>query len=220
MKKIIVLVLFMFIFGSCEKKQIKQNESYKTENDIIENNNTMQIIESEDSGKNILLEWDDTIYDDKATIEFSLCNNDEEVFCLYHNIRKIPNINLENYLEIQYWCKKTINDLDVTWNYENGAILNLATESEKYKTKRGIKVGDPLSKVKELYAKDSDVYNWNYENDSFEKESNINNNLFSLYCSEEGCSIDAANLIDEEIMTIIFYAKEDNIYKIEILCGN
>ena len=163
-------------------------------------------------------QWDDSAYDDKVTMEFSLYTEENQNFCLYHNIRKIEGINLDNYTEINSWSKKNVNDLNIIWNYRNGAILSLSTESNIYMTKRGVKVGDPLSKVMDLYQQDSDVFVWNYDTNSFDEIDMKEDDLFSLYYAEEGITIDAANYIDEEIMTIIFYATDGLISKIEIKC--
>ncbi len=218
MKKNIIFLLIMILLISCEKKQSKKIDVYEdinsSENNQYEKQDTLSVDLQE---KEIYPQWDDSAYDDKVTIEFSL-STEEQNFCLYHNIRKIEGINLNNYSEINSWCKKRINDLNVIWNYRNGAILSLETESNIYKTKRGVKVGDSLSKVMDLYKQDSDVFVWNYDTNSFDEIDLKENDIFSLYYSNEGISIDAANFIDEEIMTIIYYATDDLITKIEIKC--
>lgn len=221
MKRNIILLIALILLLSCEKKQSKNIDVYENVNSEEKNRNALQEVKPiEVQKKEMYPQWDDSAYDDKVTIEFSLFTEEKQNFCLYHNIRKIEGINLDSYTEINSWCKKNIDDLTVVWNYKNGAILSLETESNKYTTKRGIRVGVPLSMVMDLYEQDSDVFSWNYDNNSFDEIDLKEDGLFSLYSSEEGISIDAANFIDEEIMTLIFYATDGVITKIEIKCGS
>lgn len=228
MKKSLIVLIFLALV-SCKGKTIEQQ---KKENNRTDGNGTENYIlvaetdieqklnELGDSQKDIInYDWDDSTYNDKATVEFSLCGNEIE-YCLYHNIRKINGLNLDNYTEIGNWCKKVMDDITVTWNYENGAIVNIETESEKYETTRGAKVGDSLSIVMDLYKNDSDIFKWNNENSSYEKEDNKENDFLKLYYGDEGIMITATNYIDEEIMYIKFYAEDGKVNKIEIKCGS
>ena len=219
MKKNYILLITLFLLISCDKKQSTNIDVYENVKSEEKNQDVLQEEKSIDvQEKEMYQQWDDSAYDDKVTMEFSLYTEENQNFCLYHNIRKIEGINLDNYTEINSWSKKNVNDLNIIWNYRNGAILSLSTESNIYMTKRGVKVGDPLSKVMDLYQQDSDVFVWNYDTNSFDEIDMKEDDLFSLYYAEEGITIDAANYIDEEIMTIIFYATDGLISKIEIKC--
>ena len=219
MKKNYILLITLFLLISCDKKQSTNIDVYENVKSEEKNQDVLQEEKSiELQEKEMYQQWDDSAYDDKVTMEFSLYTEENQNFCLYHNIRKIEGINLDNYTEINSWSKKNVNDLNIIWNYRNGAILSLSTESNIYMTKRGVKVGDPLSKVMDLYQQDSDVFVWNYDTNSFDEIDMKEDDLFSLYYAEEGITIDAANYIDEEIMTIIFYATDGLISKIEIKC--
>lgn len=219
MKRNFILLITLFLLISCEKKQSTNIDVYENVKSEEKNQDVLQEEKSIDvQEKEMYQQWDDSAYDDKVTMEFSLYTEENQNFCLYHNIRKIEGINLDNYTEINSWSKKNVNDLNIIWNYRNGAILSLSTESNIYMTKRGVKVGDPLSKVMDLYQQDSDVFVWNYDTNSFDEIDMKEDDLFSLYYAKEGITIDATNYIDEEIMTIIFYATDGLISKIEIKC--
>ncbi len=122
--------------------------------------------------------------------------------------------------QIARWHKQVKNELSIIWNYRNGAILIMETESSRYSTKRGIKVGDSLEEIISAYEKDCDIY----EYDSLNKKYNIvkqdEKNRFVLHKSENSISIDAANMIEEEMMEISFDLKDNSITKISILCGD
>lgn len=219
MKKNYILLITLFLLISCDKKQSTNIDVYENVKSEEKNQDVLQEEKSIDvQEKEMYQQWDDSAYDDKVTMEFSLYTEENQNFCLYHNIRKIEGIDLDNYTEINSWSKKNVNDLNIIWNYRNGAILSLSTESNIYMTKRGVKVGDPLSKVMDLYQQESDVFVWNYDTNSFDEIDMKEDDLFSLYYAKEGITIDATNYIDEEIMTIIFYATDGLISKIEIKC--
>jgi len=232
-KHYFILLLFAMSFLSCTKKNIKETD----ENSFIEHRNEIDSSQdnftflTNDDQENIskiseskenenYFDWDDSVYDDNVTIEFSLHNKENQDFCLYHNIKKIKAINLNNYIENGNWCTKSINDINITWNYENGAILCMESSSCNYETKRGVKVGDSLSKVMDLYGPDSDISSWDISSNSFIPVDNKDNNRFMLFYANEGVSLNAGNVIDEEMMTILFYANEGFITKIEIKAGN
>ena len=226
MKKILYVLFIALLICSCKKNK----EELSTARSKIENSESKEIqsVGTEISEQNQIeqnepqiVDFDDSKYNDNTTIEFALRNsNTDAVFCLYHNIRKINEINLENYISIGNWCKKTMNDITVTWNYENGAILGLETESDIYETRRGAKIGDSISKVMSLYEDDSDVYKWDYDTKSYYEINNREENKFTLLYANEGISLNAGNYIDEEMMTILFYCVDGKVNKIEIKSGN
>ena len=232
-KHYLILLLFVMFFLSCSKKQGNEID----DNNFIKNRNEIEIVQddftflADNDQKNInklseskedekCFDWDDSVYDDNVTLEFSMHNKENQNFCLYHNIKKIESINLNNYIENGNWCTKFINDMNITWNYENGAILCMETSSCNYETKRGVKVGDLLSNVMDLYGPDSDISSWDTSSNSFISVDNKDNNLFMLFYANDGVSLNAGNIIDEEMMTILFYANEGVITKIEIKSGN
>ncbi|MCQ2594612.1 MAG: hypothetical protein MJ196_05055 [Treponemataceae bacterium] len=77
-----------------------------------------------------------------------------------------------------------------------------------------------LEEIISAYEKDCDIY----EYDSLNKKYNIvkqdEKNRFVLHKSENSISIDAANMIEEEMMEISFDLKDNSITKISILCGD
>lgn len=150
------------------------------------------------------LNWDDSIYNNKDTVEFCLTTEDGKKFCLYHNIRKIEGFDSSDYKVfkdwstthvIRKWCEKSENDLYIRWNYTNGVIVHIETESPLYSTKRGIKVGDSINDIIEAYKE------------------------YSLYRSNKAISLNFANMIDEEIMILGFWIENDIVTKIEITIG-
>lgn len=225
------IVLFLFI--SCEKKETKEINKYIEEITIDDHAVESFISEYQTDdlqnfvfenvfvtdAESIIYDWDETLYDDKATVEFCLNDIEGRNFCLYHNIRKINNWdirNSENYSE--EWRIKDKEGLSIIWNYENGAILIMETESPKYSTKRGIRVGDSISKVIDAYENDSNIYEYNNELKNYETISKKENSIFGLYKLPVGISLNSGNFIDEEMMTILFYANGDIIEKIKITC--
>ena len=152
----------------------------------------------------INVNWDDSAYNDKDTVEFCLTTEDGKQFCLYHNVRKVAGFDSSVYTtfkdwstpqNIRKWCEKTENDLYIRWNYTNGAILHMETESPLYSTKRGIKVGDSINDVIEAYKE------------------------YNLYRSDKAISLNLANMIAEEIMILGFWLENDIVIKIEITIG-
>ena len=152
----------------------------------------------------INVNWDDSAYNDKDTVEFCLTIEDGKQFCLYHNVRKVAGFDSSVYTtfkdwstaqNIRKWCEKIENDLYIRWNYTNGAILHMETESPLYTTKRGIKVGDSINDVIEAYKE------------------------YKLYRSDKAISLNLANMIAEEIMILGFWLENDIVIKIEITIG-
>lgn len=171
---------------------------------------------------------DDSKYDDKTTIEFCL-ETDTKRFCLYHNINNIKGIDTEKCevvkdwstdKVIRKWLKLAYNELSVTWNYSNGAIVFLETMSPIWRTKRGIKVGDPINKVKEVYGNDSNLAFFDYKSKKYNYEPTQKGKLFLLMESDDGFSLNAGNFLEEEMMTILFHNVDGKISKIEVLIGH
>ena len=172
---------------------------------------------------------DDSAYDDPSTLEFCLNNGKGINLCIYHNIRKQKGINFEDYEvyaewnltnKIMRWVKQNLDGLSVIWDYRNGAILKMETESSKWATKRGIKVGDPISKAYDAYVADATLYRWDPKAKKSVKISENPNCLYMLKQADEGILVYVANLIDEEVMNIRFTQKDGIITKIEIFFDN
>ena len=118
------------------------------------------------------LNADDSQFNDSVTLEFCLQDSKKNNYCLYHNVRKIKNFNYDNFEIFKEWTIKTEkirwdkqenSDLSVTWNHKNGAILFLETSSPDYSTKRGVRVGDPISKFKQVYGDDKNLSVFDYK---------------------------------------------------------
>ena len=187
----------------------------KTNPDL--NTSQLEIIPNVDS--------DDSEYDDPRTLEFCFQDNKGRTLCLYHNIRKQKNIDFEDYevyaewalkKETIRWVKQEINEVSVIWNYSNGALLKMETTSSNWKTKRGIKVGDPISKVIDNYSPDSKVTYYNFETKERSVISEKKDPLLFLSEDNEGVLVYVANLVAEELMNIRFTQKDGIITKIEI----
>ncbi len=227
MRKIICSVfLFGFILlliSSCDKK----NEVFEKENVIGEmslseqnsNNEILGVITKEKAGIILEYDWDETPYNDNATVEFCLNDLEGRYFCLYHNIRKVPDWNSDDFeIYSEHWRKQNINNLSIIWNYRNGAILIMETENPAYSTKRGISVGDSILKVLNAYKENSKVFEWDVDEDKFIVTSEAEECLFWLYLDDDYISINAGNLIDEEMMTTRFYINNGYVEKISISC--
>ena len=172
---------------------------------------------------------DDSAYDDHRTLEFCFKDDKGRCLCLYHNIRKQKEIDFEDYevfkdwsteTNIRKWVKQEIDGLSVIWNYMNGAILIMETESSNWFTGRGIRVGDPISKAYDAYVSDATLYKWDSVAKKSVKISSNPNCLYFLRQSDEGIIVYIANLIDEEMMNIRFSQKDGIITKIEIFFSN
>ena len=172
---------------------------------------------------------DDSAYDDPRTLEFCFKHDNGRCLCLYHNIRKQKEIDFEDYevfkdwsteTNIRKWVKQEIDGLSVIWNYMNGTILIMETESPNWSTKRGIKVGDSISKAYEIYAPDADIYELNEDKTAFVNRYDNKNNLYILKLHDTRIYIYIANLLEEEIMNINFHHKDGIITKIEVFFSN
>lgn len=210
MKKLItILIILLVVTGVFAMgKSTKVQESQIKETNLTPNEN-----------------WDDSAYDDPRTLEFNLKNDKGINLCIYHNIRKQKGIDFEDYevyadwstdTKIRKWVKQEIDGLSVIWNYADGVILKMETESSNWSTKRGIKVGDTISKVIELYASDATVSYYNFETGEGYVISEKEKPLLFLREDNEGILVYVANLVAEEMMNIRFTQKDGIITKIEI----
>lgn len=143
-------------------------------------------------------------YNDSATIEFSLQNSNGVTYCLYQNVNTIKGFDSKDFDVVAQWnftrwLRKESNDFSVTWNEKNGAIVILKTNNQSYKTKRGIKVGDSISKLYEIY-KDCSLWQQKYDNKVI-------------------VGFNKANMQEEEMMTLAFWTEKGFITNIEIVVG-
>lgn len=171
------------------------------------------------------INWDDSDYDDARTLEFCLQDDKGRNLCLYHNIRKQKGIDFEDYevfadwsteKAIRKWVKQEIDGVSVIWSYSEGSVLKMETESPNWETKRGIKVGDSISKVKDLYSPDASVSYINFETGEKLDISKKTNPLLFLREDKEGILLYVANLFAEEMMYIRFTQKDGIITKIQV----
>ena len=210
MKKLItILIILLVVTGVFAMgKSTKVQESQIKETNLTPNEN-----------------WDDSAYDDPRTLEFNLKNDKGINLYIYHNIRKQKGIDFEDYevyadwstdTKIRKWVKQDLDGVSVIWNYADGVILKMETESSNWSTKRGIKVGDSISKVIELYASDATVSYYNFETGESYVISEKEKPLLFLREDNEGILVYVANLVAEEMMNIRFTQKDGIITKIEI----
>jgi|BioPla2DNA2_1021312.scaffolds.fasta_scaffold20569_5 hypothetical protein len=210
MKKLItILIILLVVTGVFAMgKSTKVQESQIKETNLTPNEN-----------------WDDSAYDDPRTLEFNLKNDKGINLCIFHNIRKQKGIDFEDYevyadwstdTKIRKWVKQDLDGVSVIWNYADGVILKMETESSNWSTKRGIKVGDTISKVIELYASDAKVSYYNFETGEGYVISEKEKPLLFLREDNEGILVYVANLVAEEMMNIRFTQKDGIITKIEI----
>ncbi len=222
---------------SDEEVEISQeNQIQETDNVEIENNLQKESLEektsiSSNSSQTEKLDYDpnfdDTKYDDDITTEFSLHKENGVEFILYHNLRNIEEIDWKTHevfkdwstsTEVSKWCKQEFSGIDLLWNYDNGLILKIVTESPEWITRHGIKVGDPIQKVSDFYGKFSDIFVYNEKENMYEKTVDNEYQEFSLLVSDEFQSLNAGNMVAEEMMTMVFHQKDGIICKIEIYC--
>ncbi|MBO5482262.1 MAG: hypothetical protein J5978_02940 [Spirochaetaceae bacterium] len=210
MKKLIAILIILLVFTGvfAMGNSTKVQEPQIKETNLAPNEN-----------------WDDSDYYDSRTLEFCLKNDKGINLCLYHNIRKQKGIDFENYevyadwstdTKIRKWVKQDLDGVSVIWNYSDGVILKMETESSNWSTKRGIKVGDSISKVIELYASDATVSYYNFETGESYVISEKEKPLLFLREDNEGILVYVANLVAEEMMNIRFTQKDGIITKIEI----
>ena len=211
----------------------QENQIQETDNAEIENNLQKESLEEKTSisSQTEKLDYDpnfdDTKYDDDITTEFSLHKENGVVFILYHNLRNIKEIDWKSHevfkdwstsTRVSKWCKQEFSGIDLLWNYRNGAILKIVTESPEWITRHGIKVGDPIQKVSDFYGKFSDIFVYNEKENMYEKTVDNEYQEFSLLVSDNFQSLNAGNMVAEEMMTMVFHQKDGIICKIEIYC--
>ena len=147
---------------------------------------------------------DDSKYNDSTTLEFGLKDSKGNEYSLYHNVNNIKGFDSSNFeivaqWKYAMWVKKEDGEFSVTWNNTNGAIVILKTNNSAYTTRRGIKVGDSISKIKEVY-KDCSLWQTNY-----------NGNVI--------IGFGKANMLEEEMMTLAFWTERGFVTSIEIVVG-
>lgn len=243
--RIVVITLFAVIFLSCSKKNEvessdvvsskvvnKDVEKYRNSDGEISFSTVPKEVEVQVERKKIEpiiyvnKNFDDSIYDNEVILNFCLMNSNDISFCLYHNIRKIKDYDDSKKEKPEYFSSSnpfytySYQDLFATWVYETGLITELITTSSEWSTKRGVKVGDPISKVVEAYGEDSNILVYDYETEKFSFASKKEKPMFGLYTSNEGCSLNGSNMIDEENMCITFYAENGLISKIKVYIGH
>ena len=211
----------------------QENQIQETDNAEIENNLQKESLEEKTSisSQTEKLDYDpnfdDTKYDDDITTEFSLHRENGPEVILYHNLRNIKEIDWKTHevfkdwstpTEVSKWCKQEFSGIDLLWNYDNGLILKIVTESPEWITRHGIKVGDPIQKVSDFYGKFSDIFVYNEKENMYEKTVDNEYQEFSLLVSDEFQSLNAGNMVAEEMMTMVFHQKDGIICKIEIYC--
>ena len=176
---------------------------------------------------------DESLYDDGFTTEFSL-SDETRNFCLYHNIRNVENFDISDY-EIYSYNKLSLGVLNgleivkcfiekagvsVLWNDNTGAILVIGTNDPLYSTKRGVRVGDSAEKVMSAYADDCKLEEYDYTENKWETVSEREYPCMIISKSNECISLNAGNLVDEEVMTLSYLLENDVVTKIVIQCGN
>lgn len=164
---------------------------------------------------------DDTPFEDAVTTEFCLINSRQQKFCVYHSVKNIKDFDSDiGNLNCCAWNHKDYMDLTVYW-YVSSSIARAYTTSSEWKTKRGIKVGDPLIKVREVYGSDGQLYLWDEAQNKSKKVTDKDSYLYMIFDhgDDEGINISAANMREEEMMSLGFYAKNGIITKIDIRCG-
>jgi len=244
----VILIPLLFSFSFCkkiEKKEQKISEEEKSDiimddfpsaESLVRDDNRYFIfedwhplIQSQEIQKikklvkaEDIIHYEDSLYDDDFSKEFSLTDKQGNNYCLFHNIRKLPTINTQEYEIYKYWKEdffwafKEIEGFSVLWNFYNGSILIFGTDSPDYITSRGIKVGDSVDKIIQSYAKDCEISEYNYEKKMFEVVSKHNAPFMALYKSDDCISINSGNAKSEEMRTLLFFIKNNLVEKIVI----
>ena len=167
---------------------------------------------------------DDSLYDDKFTVEFSL-HDEEQNFCIYHNIRNVDGYSIDDYEIFKYvntgrdefaWSFQEKEGLSIEWVEETGVIVTIGTEDPRYSTKRGIKVGDSAEKIMEAYESDCIIKVKNYETNKFEVVSEKEPPCMVLSKSNECISLNKGNALAEGMMTISYLLEDGVVTKIII----
>ena len=176
---------------------------------------------------------DETLYEDEFTTEFSL-HDETRNFCLYHNIRNVKKFDISEFEIFNYdkitqgyfngleivQCFIEKDGISVAWSDDTGVILIIGTEDSRYSTKRDVHVGDSAEKIMEAYESDCTIKIKNYETSKFEVVSEKKFPCMVLSKSNECISLNAGNMVEEEVMNLQYMLKDDVVYKIIIRCGN
>jgi hypothetical protein len=240
------LIMFSFLFCKIPEKGNSQNtenrkpetvsDDFPSTESLIKDNDRYFIMEdwhplvqSEEIQKikqmvkeEDIIHEDDSLFDDNFSNEFSLIDEEGNMYCLFHDIRKLSSFKVQEYEIYKFWRKdffwvfKETDEISVLWNYYNGSILILGTDNSRYITSRGIKVGDTADKVIQVYAKDCEVSEYNYEKKRFEVVSKHNAPFMALYKSDDCISINSGNAKSEEMRTISFLLQNNIVSKIVI----
>ena len=233
MNKIYICILLVLIITSCSKKQeIPKNETIINENSITvtqEENKDNTLVELPSVVESKKIEYiivDDSVNDDLGTIEYNL-QNDQQNFCIGHSVLKIEGFDYENSSLVNEWTvgrervgwvEQEGEDFSVIWTFPKALVVRLSTISSEWKTKRGIHVGSTRKEVEDAYEKDADIYELISGNYEFIQDKD--NELFLIYKSEKGFSINTPNYYSEEMMTMRFYTTDGIVSKIEIKIGD
>lgn len=167
--------------------------------------------------------FDDSVYDVPEILEFSFMDEEGRSFCLYHDVRNVPDFDFDDYemyvdwaMTNTHWCIQEAEDFSIVWNYTNGAILIMETEAPSFFTARGIKAGDSYLDAMKAYELGSDIYRINPASGVYERVSDCPDNLFVMYEADDVFTVFAANMIDEEMMRLSVYNEGDFVSRIQI----
>lgn len=94
------------------------------------------------------------------------------------------------------WFNADFNDLEVTWVSLSGYVIHIITESPKYQTRRGIGIGSNTDDILKAYDGNK------------------------AYINDNKIEYDLGSAEFETVLALIFYLKENKVYKIEIMEGN
>lgn len=94
------------------------------------------------------------------------------------------------------WFNANFDDLEVTWASLSGYVLQIITESPKYETRRGIGIGSNTDDILKAYDGNK------------------------AYINDKKIEYDLGSAEFETVLGLIFYLKENKVYKIEIMEGN
>ena len=167
---------------------------------------------------------DDSLFDDKFTVEFSL-HDEERNFCIYHNIRNVDGYSIDDYEIFKYvntgrdefvWSFQEKEDLSIEWVEDTGVIVMFGTDNPRYETKRGIRVGDSAEKIMKAYEDDCTVKEYNYTEKKWETVSEKEYPCMLLSKSNEWISLNIGNDLAEGMMTISYMLEDGVVTKIII----
>lgn len=219
MKKLTLFLLSisLLIFSGCNLKKSKVVTNGTEENQKSAITETVSELVPE---RSFDFDWDDSSFDTEAVAEFSLKDEKGRLFCIVHNIRKVPEWNTKEYMEYgDIWVKQDIENLHLIWVYETGSILAMKTEDSTYSTARGIKVGDSIEKAFEVYKDSGEIYEWNDSIENYVQVNTPNQNLlYKIIKGGQNLVIKSYDLIDGKKFYILFEVDEGIISRIEISC--